>query len=312
MDKSRAEIAGGRPAFDLLGLGTVAVDDLLFVEQYPPPDSKVRIARQERHCGGMTATALVAASRLGARCAYAGVLGEDELSAFALSRMAAEGIDLSAARRQAGAGCIHSYVVVDERQRTRTIFYDMDGFVGASAGWPEPEWILSARVLFVDHLGVPGMVRAARLAREAGIPVVGDLESDRDPDFAELLDTVDHLIIPEAFARKLSDQTEAAAAAQWLSDETRVVVVTCGERGCWYIDPAGQLCHQPAYPVSVVDTTGCGDVFHGAYAAGLARGLSLEERVQLASAAAALKATQPGGQHGIPTWAAVEDFLARQ
>jgi sugar/nucleoside kinase (ribokinase family) len=61
-----------------------------------------------------------------------------------------------------------------------------------------------------------------------------------------------------------------------------------------------------------VDTTSCGDVFHGAYASALAWGLGLDERVRLACAAAALKATRPGGQAGIPTRAAVESFLQGQ
>jgi len=68
--------------------------------------------------------------------------------------------------------------------------------------------------------------------------------------------------------------------------------------------------YQPAYRVQVMDTTGCGDVFHGAYASALVRGLELPERIRFASAAAALKATQPGGQAGIPSRAAVEEFLA--
>jgi sugar/nucleoside kinase (ribokinase family) len=71
----------------------------------------------------------------------------------------------------------------------------------------------------------------------------------------------------------------------------------------------GRVAHQPAFPVAVVDTTGCGDVFHGAYAAGLVRGLGVMERVRLAAAAAALKATRPGGQAGAPTLAEVEQFL---
>ena len=87
--------------------------------------------------------------------------------------------------------------------------------------------------------------------------------------------------------------------------------MTCGADGCWYLggDDPQAPCHQPAMPVTVVDTTGCGDVFHGAYAAGLAKGLALPDRVRLASAAAALKATQRGGQGGIPTRSAVTRFL---
>src|SRR5436309_652030 len=87
-------------AVDVLGLGCVAVDDLLYVESYPAPDRKTRIESRDRQCGGLTATALVAAARMGARCAYAGVLGSDELSEFAIARLKAERIDLTHLIRQ--------------------------------------------------------------------------------------------------------------------------------------------------------------------------------------------------------------------
>jgi sugar/nucleoside kinase (ribokinase family) len=67
--------------------------------------------------------------------------------------------------------------------------------------------------------------------------------------------------------------------------------------------------HQPAFKVAVVDTTGCGDVFHGVYAATLAQGFDLPTRIRWAAAAAALKATACGGQSGIPKRATVEQFL---
>ena len=70
--------------FDVLGLGAVAVDDLIYVEAYPPPDAKAQVIGRQRRCGGLTSIALVTAARLGARCAYAGALGNDELSEFAL------------------------------------------------------------------------------------------------------------------------------------------------------------------------------------------------------------------------------------
>jgi ribokinase len=65
----------------------------------------------------------------------------------------------------------------------------------------------------------------------------------------------------------------------------------------------------PAFHVEVVDTTGCGDVFHGAYCYALARGLPLMKRLRIASAAAALKATQRGGQAGSPKIEQVEHLL---
>ena len=92
-----------------------------------------------------------------------------------------------------------------------------------------------------------------------------------------------------------------------------MVVITDGDQGCWTLaaDDLAQVAHQPAFQVDVIDTTGCGDVFHGAYAAGLVRGLGVAERVRLAAAAAALKATRPGGQAGAPTQAEVEQFLSQ-
>jgi sugar/nucleoside kinase (ribokinase family) len=295
---------------DVLGLGCVAVDDLLYVDVYPPPEVKVPVQRRERQCGGLTATALVAAARLGAACAYAGTLGNDELSRFALERLHEEGVDLSAVRRRNDARPIHSVVIVSDGGRTRTIFYDLTGATGAEVDWPDEALIRAARVLFVDHFGIEGMVRAARVARAAGIPVVADLENNERAGFAELLGLVDHLLVSRAFATRLTGAAEPTEVVErlWTAD-CEVVLVTGGAEGSWYRSREGRLRHQPAFPIDVVDTTGCGDVFHGAYAAALARGESLPERVRFASAAAALKATRHGGQSGIPTRSAVEAFL---
>jgi sugar/nucleoside kinase (ribokinase family) len=142
--------------------------------------------------------------------------------------------------------------------------------------------------------------------------VIADFEYISSPLFTELQALVDHLILPADFAAQLSGQADPRAAAQALWGTGRdLVAVTCGASGAWWIgrDAPDQPQHQPAFPVHVVDTTGCGDVFHGAYAAALTRGLPVEERMCYAAAAAALKATKPGGQAGIPTRAEVEAFL---
>ncbi len=300
------------PQYDVLGLGCVAIDDLLYVAGYPAADAKVPVARCERHCGGLTATALVAAARLGSRCAFAGVLGDDELSQFVLRRFAEESIDTRYVRRRAEARPVHSVIIVDESTKTRTILYNLDGAFGAEPDWPDEAVLRAARVLFVDHFGAAGMTRAARVARRAGIPVVADLESDEQPDFADLLAAVDHVILSRDFAAQLTGLDDPAAAVRSLwSPERQAAVVTCGDRGCWYLgsdDPATAR-YQPAFSVEVVDTTGCGDVFHGAYASALARGIRLPERVRFAAAAAAIKATRRGGQAGIPTRSVVEEFL---
>lgn len=298
-------------AVDVLGLGAVAVDDFIYVARYPPPDAKARVLRRDRQCGGLTATALVTAARLGARCAYAGVLGRDELSGFALGCLKREGVDVAWVQRRPAAGPGYSTIIVDQERGTRNIFSDVRRVVGASTRTPAA-LIASSRVLLIDHIGVPGMIRAARLARRAGIPVVADFERDHDPQFRRLMALADHLIISRSFAAALTGfRSPEMAVLKLARPDREVSVVTCGEEGCWYLAQGwSKPRHQPAFRVKVADTTGCGDVFHGAYAFALARGMRLEERIRFAAATAALKAARPGGQDGVPSLRAVRRFLA--
>ena len=299
------------PAYDVLGFGAVAVDDLLYVDEYPSAEQKVRVRHRQRQCGGLTGTALVAAARLGAKSGYAGVLGEDELSAVIAECFKREGIDLAHCVRRPDALPAHSTIIVGRAGNTRTIFASIDGAIGADPELPPAAVIRSARVLLVDHHGLEGTLRAVRIARDSGMAVVADFERDPGEPFEELLRLVDHLIVSEGFARQLTAAADppAAAAKLWNADR-RAVVITSGSSGCWYMsNGADSARHFPAFSVDVIDTTGCGDVFHGAYAAGLAENLAIRQCIELASATAALKATNRGGQSGIPDRETVAKFL---
>ena len=298
-------------SFDVLGLGCAAVDDLLYVPSFPAADRKLRITRSSRQCGGLTGTALVAAARLGGRCAFAGCLGTDEFSQQVADNFVREGVDVSHAPRLPEAAVVHSVIVVGEDTGSRNIFYDVPGVMGAHDSLPNDEVIRQSKVLFIDHYGLAGNLRAARTARQARIPVVADFEDDGGPLFREVLALVDHLVLSEAFALRLSGESDAAeaAAALWQPDRA-VVVITCGREGCWSVgaENPSEARHYPAFVVEATDTTGCGDVFHGAYAAALARGDSVEDRIGFASAAAAVKAAQ----RGIPRRAEVERLLSER
>lgn len=300
--------------FDILGLGVTAIDTLLHVDNYPVEESKVPVRKRERRLGGLTAAALVAAARLRAHCVYAGILGYGQLSEDALQQMQQEGIDISHVVRREGAGPVESFIIVSARQHTRTILHDSNLLCGADENLPEKDLIREARVLFVDHHGVNGMIRAAQIAKEAGIPIVGDLEKISGPRFMELFALVDHLIVSYAFASQLIGQAAPQAIIERLwSPDRQVVVVTRGTAGAWYrCCQEPKVVHQPAFPVETVDSTGCGDVFHGAYAAMLAQGLDVAERIRVAAAAAAVKAAYPGEQAGTPGYETVMQFLKTQ
>jgi sulfofructose kinase len=302
MKRTRAE------GFDVLGLGVAAVDDVLYVPSYPASEAKVRVAHSMRRCGGLTAAALVAAARVGARCAYAGCLGTDELSEYIARDLTSEGISLEHAPRLPEARVAHSIIIVSQDTGSRTILFEAGGLIGAHDSLPSDEVIRAAKVLFIDHYGMRGNLRAARIAQAAGVPIVADFESAAVPFFQEVLELVDHLILSEGFALKLTGAARAAEAAHALWRSGRAaVIVTAGPAGCWSVsaeqDTAAQ--HHPALAVEAADTTGCGDVFHGAYAARLARGDDLQERIRFASSAAALKAREAQ----TPRAAAVQRFL---
>ncbi len=296
--------------WDILGLGVVAVDDLLYVERFPRPNTKTPIQGQERQGGGLTGTALVAAARLGARTAYLAILGDDTLSRFTLEALEREGVDCTPVLQHPDARPVYSVVIVDRSSGERTIFYTTKGYMPVPSEQIDEQLIRQCRVLFVDYTAGEGGLHATMLAHRYGIPVVADIEQERAPAMAELIPQVDHLIVDVQTAARMTGEAQPPHMVRALARRERACcVVTVGEKGCWYAEWGGEVRYFPAYRVEAVDTTGCGDVFHGAYAACIARGESVARAIQIASATAALKATRPGGRSGIPTWPVVEAFL---
>lgn len=282
----------GRPA--LVGGGAVAVDQLLFVDG-SLGDGKGRVLRTERRFGGNIATALVAAARTGVRCAFLGHLPDASVEPGLVDLFLEEGIDLSQARFSVGTDPIRSTILVG-RDGQRFIAFADD----TEMGLPDDldlDLVRSARVLLVDDYGPSAGVRAATAAREAGVAVVADFERATDPGAARLFGLTDHLVLPHDLAlswTSTSSPTEAVEAL-WSADRA-AVVVTAGAEGCWYRQRDGDgVRHHPAPVVDVVDTTGCGDVFHGVYAASLATGDDVARCVAAATTAAAACATHPGG-----------------
>jgi sulfofructose kinase len=300
------------PRWDVLGFGAVAVDDLVYVEKYPAPDSKLPVRALRREGGGLAGTALVAASRLGARAAFCGVLGEDELSRFTIRELEREGVDCAPVLKCPEARPYYSVVIVDQSTAQRSILYSNAGVMEVPAGNIVPELIANCRGLFVDFTVISAGLRAAELAHRHSIPVIGDIEPSSDPRLPDLVRQVDHLILGVDMAHRLTGESDPVAAVRALSGAERACcVVTAGNRGCWYSQRGGQVQHVPALEVEVVDTTGCGDVFHGAYAASLTQGESVDQAVRVATVAAGLKATQPGGRSGIPDRATIDQYLER-
>ena len=299
--------------FDILGLGVAVVDELLLVRKFPLPNEKFPVLSWERQSGGLTATALVAASRLGCDCHLPIPLGADDLSGFIRNALTREGITLHERPGKPGERPYNAIVITEKGSGDRTIIWSEEGLFSLELGPADLELVDQAGCVFVDNGYADNVVGAARRARDRGIPVVGDFESTA-PNVVELINLTDHAIMPLAHASSLTGESDPVkiVAAMMRTPGRTLACVTDSERGSWHAergDPERVL-HQPAFQVeTIVDTCGCGDVFHGAYAACLVRGFPPAERIRRASAAAALKAGKAGSQLGAPTLAELEAFL---
>lgn len=294
MTTSVREVTGGGR---VVGAGAAAVDTILFVDG-PLGNGKARIVRREQRYGGNAATALVAASRTGVDTAFIGHLPDRTAGEGLLSFLEEEGVDLSAARIDPNTAPITSTILVGTNG-DRFIAFDDDTRVGLPDDL-DLDLVRFARVLLIDEYGLQGGVRAAAAARDAGVSVVADIERAAEPDVRLLFDLADHLVLARELALAWTGAAVPAEAvrALWRSDRA-AVVVTDGADGCWYraaddADPAAVRFH-PALQVQVVDTTGCGDVFHGTYAGALAQNRSVAECIAAATIASAECATHAGG-----------------
>jgi sugar/nucleoside kinase (ribokinase family) len=291
---------------DLVGVGCVSIDDLLYVDA-SPTDDKGRIQASERQPGGNIATALVAAAGLGASVAFVGRLSDREDGAVVRADLAAHGVDLEFALPDPQARPIRATVVVFQ-QGDRFIAYDDATTIGLLPG-DDVTPLLQARTVLLDTYALAPTMTA--LGSDVNrVLVVADVEAEVE---SAALKQVQHLVLPMAFARQLTGETEPAAivTALW-NDQRATVVVTDGGDGMWFRDAARAVCqYQPSFEVPVVDTTGCGDVFHGAYAVALARGMDALQRVRFAAAAGAICATGRGGRGHLPTEDEIVRLLAR-
>jgi len=299
-----------KKTWDVLGFGAVAVDDLLYVQQYPPVDSKQPVLSRERHAGGLAGTALVTVARLGGAAAFWGMLGQDELSEFTIQEFIREGVDCSLVYREEQAAPIHTVGIVERDSGKRTLFFDKTGVVNLPLSMITADVIAQTRVLYFDYTALGCGIHSAILARKYNIPTIVDLEPGFGVEITSLIPFVDHLVIGKELGEAITGQTSPSKmVSELVNAGFPVVVITAGDAGCWYQFGESEIQHIAALEVAVIDTVGCGDVFHGAYAYAIARGMEIDKAVRVATVAAGLKTLARGGRNGIPSWEEVSSIM---
>jgi sulfofructose kinase len=290
----------------VIGVGLACLDVMIEWPDASVPVAGARARRLLVQGGGLTATALVAVARLGGRAEYWGAVGSGWTGDAILDGLRGEGVDVRHAVRTPCDGKLVA-VSVDAATGER----HFAGSTPTPDGPPdigELTRLRGAGCLLVDGRHRSSAVRAAAEGRRLGVPVVGDFEV-LDDAARSLLPLTDYAIVPEQVARRLGLGEDLAAACRAVCGMgASWAAITCGERGVVWLD-GDELFRMPAFEVDVVDTTGAGDVFHGAFGWGLAAGVSLAENLRFASATAALTCRALGGRSAIPSRDEVVRFL---
>ncbi len=298
-------------AFDVIGVGIACVDLNVTVTSIPRIDENVLITDYRKQMGGTVSTALATFQRLGMRAKYLGMLGNDEYGKFILDSMRAEGIDVSSVRLVEGESSPFSFVMVDSMTSRRSIAHFPGCEFTVPADCIEPDVIKSARLLHVD-IYTPAVVAACEIARDAGVPI--SVEANVPfPGLEELLYGGNIFITSREIFGQLVGEDDPVSAGKTAREEYHLdfAVVTCAAEGSIAIGP-NEIVASPGFQVGVVDTTGAGDVFHGAYLYGYLMGWDFKKTLRFANAAAALMCTGQNGWADIPTLRQVEDFLGTQ
>ncbi len=292
----------------VLGIGLAALDQLVLWEDVGRPVREAAVADCAVQGGGMIGTALVTVARLGGAAEYLGAVGTDWVGDVILGRLRAEGVRADRVNRSPTAASPLVLVSVDAATGGRRVLCTR-GMPRSDESPEGPPDLEGAGCLLIDGFLRTMAVSAARRARRQGVPVVGDVGGVGD-EFRELVSLMDHAICSQACAEQLTGGDYREACRQVQSMGPGHVTITLGERGLVALI-GDRFVEMPAFEVDVVDTTGAGDVFHGAFCWGLVEGLGLTENLRFASAAAALACRRLGGRAAIPTRGEVEGLIAQ-
>ncbi|HLG19123.1 MAG TPA: PfkB family carbohydrate kinase [Bdellovibrionota bacterium] len=298
-------------SFDIVGIGRNSWDRLAVVPTYPVPNTKSEVLTLDNQPGGQVATTIVAAARLGAKTRYLGKFGDDAGGRAVRGALVREGIDLSESKVIPGVSNQSAFIVVDKKNKTRTVFSYLDARLAINSDDFAHEAITSGKILFLGGRRPETVIPFAQMGREAGCIVAIDADTISH-DTAEMISHAHITVSPEEVILLFTGERTVEKALKAMAKMgPRFICCTRGEKGATAVVD-GEMMSASAFDISVRDTTGAGDVFQGALLVALLEKKPLSETLRLSNAAAAIKCKTLGGQRGIPGRGEVEAFLASQ
>jgi sulfofructose kinase len=284
------------PNFDVVGVGLNATDTVLMVPRMPAYGGKAPFTREFYSVGGQVATAMVTCAKLGLSAKYIGTVGDDERGHIQIDSLRASGIDIEHVQQRVNCPNQSAYIVVDESTGERTIFWNRPDCLTISPAQITPDQINCARLLHIDGHDTPAVEHAARIARGANIPVTVDVDTIY-AGFERVLPLVDYLIASAEFPARWTGLEDPLAALIKIQGNSgmRVAAMTMGSHGA--LAYAERRFHySPAFIVNCIDTTGAGDVFHGAFCYSVLQQMPIADALEFSNAMAALNCTAEGAR----------------
>ncbi len=294
---------------DVAGVGLNATDILIPVKDFPVSGSKVEIPSANAMLGGQVASAMAACQQWGLRTRYVGKFGEDHFAQLHREEFSRLGIETHLFISP-GCGSQQAYILVDHTG-DRTVLWKRDKRLALQPEELQREWIVQAHVLHLDGHDTAAATTAAKWARDAGVPVVADLD-ELYPGVEDLLPKIDFLITSRDIPEKLTGNTDLRSSLPQVFERyrNRLAAATLGAEGVLAWD-GRRFYYAPAYQVTAVDTTGAGDTFHAGFIYGLRKGWLLQRQLEFACAAAALNCTGLGARGGIRPVEEIEELMVK-
>lgn len=298
----------------IICVGHAALDYVYRIEAFPPQPTKVRSFEHIESGGGMAANAAAAIAHLGGAVELWSRIGGDSAGQRILWFLKADGVDTQYVRTFDGARSSTSAVIVDNGGE-RLIVGERDHAMSMDSSWLPLERIAGAAAVLSDLRWLEGTRVAFREARARGVPTLldADLGGGVGAVLAEFLELTDYAIFSGPALDIFAPDMDARAQLESvLALGVRHAGVTRGADGYTWLSKSGSTGHQPGFAAEIIDTTGAGDAFHGAFAWALAEGRPAVECARIAAAVAALKCRKLGARAGLPTRAELEEFLAER
>jgi len=299
----------------LIGLGVCTLDCLQTVLEFPTGDQVIHSQNTCLMGGGPVATALVAAAKLGIPTAMIDRIGDDWRGDHVRTEFEEAGVDTRWLTTAANSTTALANVMARQSDGARAIVFASGSAAEYCAGELDHIRWSNGSILHINGRHWPACLDIARKAKTAGTRISFDGGAHRYRDeVCRLLPDTDIAIVAAEFASHLAGDLKTQLD-RLLDYGAQIAGITDGKNGSWFAwrDAAtGELdyFHQPAFDISpLVDTTGCGDVFHGAFLASLLQKKSTRTAARRASAAAALNATALGGRGRLVDSDALDQFL---